>query len=819
VDDIFRIETEQTHLSWSLRSESDAKPTSAAGRFVISPSNKAATNIKIWRQGVPDEAANDLALEVGPCLYEETFYNVHLRSLKEKTVELRHRDPTFLKGLHSTAGGSILHGSINFKSQIGRSRFSVCVDGKVEYDFEVEVFPTKLDYVADYNILLADVQNILTGLVLEYLRSTFNFGFASDSESSSRLEWILLLRHVVDDLERALHYIEQHPHHDLVRERMPTRVEKLRRPDAAMLKLIAQGKGHGGKSRTASGRVLHSRLPERRSQPTWDTPEHRWLAFQLTRIREALSEIYSAERKGRNNPHQRRILDEVADLENRLAALQNLGPFTEATGRAPAGFISLTLQAKPGYREAYRACLMLLQGIRVDGGPVGLALKDIHRLYEYWCYLALVQLIAKITGEKLPVRDLFSIEERGLRVRLKRGTSQTVRFSNGERTLELTYNPRYSGEAFLLPQKPDVVLTFRDPRWPIMRLVFDAKYRLETKPAYVKRFGSPGPPQETIDALHRYRDSILEQTGLHGPRSEKYKRTVVECVALFPYADLKDQFRDGELWSSLKRLGIGAIPFLPRETRYLEEWLRGVLSHGGLSTAERTIPYWALEQLRAWEEAEKETVLIGVLRPNATEHFEWIRLKRCYYAPYTPAQSKQLGSHWVAIYSPASTESSGAVTHVAAVEKVGLKRRSEIDTPWRPLRGPAETQVVYQLGEVRKLERPIENRGPQGLGQRFSQNRWTSKLAINLATDVRELFLETSKEWSLREQLLIAKVDFSLKPGRLQNINEAGGRTWFVRNNLRVRYRGAAGFLIRRIGRRDEYRSDLEEVVDRMAQA
>src|SRR5688572_32323289 len=38
------------------------------------------------------------------------------------------------------------------------------------------------------------------------------------------------------------------------------------------------------RSRTASGLVLHSRLPARRSQLTWNTSEHRWFASQLNRI-------------------------------------------------------------------------------------------------------------------------------------------------------------------------------------------------------------------------------------------------------------------------------------------------------------------------------------------------------------------------------------------------------------------------------------------------------------------------------------------------------------------------------------------------------
>src|SRR5262245_26870761 len=121
--EIFRIETDQVHLSWSGRSPSelDAHSTSPQGRLAISVINRA-TDIKVWRQGLPSEVSNDLAIEVGPRLYEETFYDLLLRSTTNAPVELRHRDPVILQALHSSAGGSIIHGTINFRSQIGRSR-------------------------------------------------------------------------------------------------------------------------------------------------------------------------------------------------------------------------------------------------------------------------------------------------------------------------------------------------------------------------------------------------------------------------------------------------------------------------------------------------------------------------------------------------------------------------------------------------------------------------------------------------------------------------------------------------------------------------
>jgi hypothetical protein len=506
-------------------------------------------------------------------------------------------------------------------------------------------------------------------------------------------------------------------------------------------------------------------------------------------------------------------------LENRIAILQKSEPIAGAEGSVPAGFTSLKLQTSPGYREAYRACLVLQLGLRVAGGPVGLSVKQIHQLYEYWCYLALVRLLAEITGERMPASRLLSIEQDGLRVQLRKGKSHAVAFAgNANRTLELTYNPQFTGEAFIFAQRPDVVLTLRDPAWPTIHLVLDAKYRINLDLAYVSQLGSPGPPENAINVLHRYRDAILEETPGRGPRSDTLKRTVIEGVALFPYRDVDGQFRNSRLWTTLERVGVGALPFLPSEIRYVDEWLRTVLQRGGWSTAEQSIPYISQKSLTLSHTAAKEAVLIGVLRTGAKEHLDWIKRERRYYTPLNLTQRRQLIARWIGIYSPASLRPSGAISHIARVRNISVRERREIQTPWSSSRDPERLYVVYDLDDLRELVKPIENRGADGLGQRFSKNRWTSRLGLLRASELRELFLETEPEWRLYEQLQIADAAFTLLPGppKLQDEDDPRGRTWFVTEKCQVQYRGSAGFLIRTGLLPDEYQADLRQVVARV---
>jgi uncharacterized protein len=782
------------------------------------------------RAGVPSEIARDPTVAVGPALFEETSYDLLVQSESANRVSILHRDPGILSGLVHAGGDSLLHGSLNFRSQIGESRFTLLVNGEPELDFTVEVFPSKITYREDFVQMIGRVQDLATGLALEYLRATYHLGAAAGGGASSRLEWLALLRHLVGELEQALHQVSAHPHRGLVREERLVRAEQLRRADHALRQAVLRDRGQGPRRRLRSGIPVRAHLPEQRPNTSLDTLEHRWLAAQLTRARRRLAAITQEEaaRQGASRfplpASDRRAILELQELDGRLIALERLGPLAAATAPPPTGFTSLQLQSAPGYREAFQALTILQHGLRIGGGPVELALKDLHLLYEYWCFLEVVHLIARLIDHPIPAAALVEIRAEGLRLRLEQGRAQTVPFLlAGDRSLEVTYNPTFQDQDVLLPQRPDVSLTFRDPKWPTVRLVLDAKYRVRSDADFVTRFGSPGPPEDAVNVLHRYRDAILEgedvqwraaeeteisAIGRHQAAGRRSVRTVVEGAALFPLdGAAAELFETSRFWESLQRLGIGALPFLPNSTRHVEMWLAAVLRRSGWDVADRTVGYAIQSRASRWSRAADEGVLIGVLRGDQPlEHLRWIEATRTYYTRLTPTQARQLTARWVALYSPARTRSErpGAVTHFARVESIRVRRRAEIETPWPVARDPDELQVVYGISELKLLAVPVENRGRTGAhGARFAQNRWTSRLALDRASEVTELLLESRAEWIFYERLRAEGRPFRIiadgTPGPEIGL---AARVWFEIGDLRVRWAGLQGWDIWQGGQR-----------------
>ncbi|HEX7242746.1 MAG TPA: DUF2357 domain-containing protein [Longimicrobiaceae bacterium] len=568
MSDLFRIETDRVLLAWAA--VRDAEPAVLApdppppGRLAVRARRPGAGEPGTWRAGG----------EEAPRLFEETAYSLYLRGKEGSTVALEHRDPALLRGLRASEEGRVVHGRVGFGGQVGRSEFTVLVDGEPELDFEVEVFPTKLDYAEDYARLRAETGEILTGLVLEYLRATFHLGVDRHAPGPTRLEWLALLRHAADDLERALREVARQPRWGMAPAAEEARADRVRRPDARVRRAVERGAGSGRGFPLDGGPTVRERLPEGRARATLDTPEHRWIAAQLVRVRRRLAGLRAEEAELPPTPRRERSLGEIGGLERRMARLLATEPLAAAGGAPPPGPPSPQLTRAPGYREAHRACTLLRLGLHLEGGPVRLAVKDLALLYEYWCFLAVARALAELTGHPLPAGRLLSVEEHGLRVRLRRGREQSLAFATADgRRIRLTYNPRFGGPPLLVPQQPDMLLEVEGPDGAATRVVLDAKYRVAADPAYLERYGAPGPPEDALNVLHRYRDAIVRPGSGSGP-----ERVVARAVALFPYREpAPGAFRRSRLWRSLDTLGIGAIPLLPGSTEHLEEWLRGLL--------------------------------------------------------------------------------------------------------------------------------------------------------------------------------------------------------------------------------------------------
>ena len=767
------------------------------------------------REGVRETLARDLDFTVGPPLYEQTDYQIFASTIDPRsTITIRHRDPLIEQSLSGQEGGRIAHGVINFRNQVGRSLFSVMVDGQRMVDFEVEVFPTKVDYESDYQEILADIQSILTGLAYEYLRSTYQLGKVAPGTKPSRLEWLVLVEQILRELERALDHIAHRPIRGLMRSEQIARAERVRKIDSSVRSQLRRGQGHGQLLQIGN-HAVRERLSQRPPELTLNTVEHRWLRRQLEDVLRSLGILTAGfDRDDELSERKRRSIEVVTDLKSRVSRLLALEPMQAADGDVPAGFASLQLVSAPGYREAYRLLLFLRMGLRLEGDLFKLAVKDLDILYEYWSYLKVAQVIREDVGAPKDLDSFFKIGLNGLGVQLRKGESQKLTFASGpHRKVSVLYNPTFANqETTLIPQKPDILIRLEDNGWPRVQLVCDAKYRVDATEKYRQQFGSYGPPVDAINVLHRYRDAILELDDSDSQFSAP-KRSVVQAAALFPLNRLEGdpEFSESRLWKSIDKIGVGAIPLLPGNDQLLRDWIGGALRRGGWAIADKAIGSLVGGRARDWRIAASEPVLIGVLRsPGTREHLDWINRERVYYQPRTKSQRRQFAVKQVAIYVPVGLDEPSGIRYVADVEQIDVVERKEIKTPWASRQNG--DVVLYRLGPVSHLQRPIELTSGETMAGRW---RWTTRLGLQRATNLRETRLETEPEWRLLEWMQANRLvpEIRVDSPSMQTSEDPRGRAWFhLKSGNSIRYDGSNGFLLKRSGMLDRYLT-LDKIV------
>ncbi|MEM7786803.1 MAG: DUF2357 domain-containing protein, partial [Bacteroidota bacterium] len=451
-------------------------------------------------------------------------------------------------------GGRVVHGRVRFGSQAGRARFTLDVAGRPEAALDVEVRPTKLP-PADVQAMRDAVEAAASGLAFSALRPTTT-GTEADAGAPPVPVWLAALRRDMGRLGEALREVDRRPVLETVRDLGLVRPSRLRRASPETRRAVVRAGGID---------ALPEAVPARPVARTADTPAHRWLAARLGAVQSRLGALAAAERRRRPTPRRETVLEEVEALGRALRSLRRLPVLARAeVGRAPAT-PPLVLRRAPAYAAAFDALRALDRGARLRDGALDVATQDLAVLYETWAALAVVEALADLLGAEVPPRP-FGVDVRGADMRLRRGHRHAVRLRGGDTEVEVVSNPRFPAPPALLVQRPDLVLTVRSPRGT-RRVVLDAKYRRDDTAGYARRHGAAGPPEDALGTLHRYRDAIVAPGG--GPY-------VDTAVALFP-GDPDDAFFASRLWSSIGRLGVGALPLRPGRPEAVRRFMAGLL--------------------------------------------------------------------------------------------------------------------------------------------------------------------------------------------------------------------------------------------------
>lgn len=680
-----------------------------------------------------------------PLFYETQSYELVVEMEADTPLTFYH-DNVNLRESVLPKGSRLLSGMLNFQNEVGFTELELRLHGAPLFRLQLEIFPSKMDYKQDYQAILNEVNGQIYNLSFDFLRKTYQLTGLKESRSQSLTEFFTILQHVFQQLVKTVERMQSAPHHKLQQENRlveSARAKKVGRENMAFLAkrphLLAADQRQGLLRVEGQG-YTPTHVLETRRHVDYDTPENRFVRWVLTRVQMKLRSLkLQLGKSGRSSDPllMKKVMRMQAEIQ-RLLKLDFL-----QVGEMRQMTISLVLQMAPGYRDVYKFYLILMKGLSLQSDLYRLSMKDLAQLYEYWCFLKIHELLSR--KYELVKQDVVKLNRNGLFVKLERGRASRMVYrhpKNGEE-FTLFYNTLPSGDGSrTVGQQPDNVLTLKKRDSAVeYKYIFDAKYRIN--PAYEgtpyrERYKAPGPQEEDINTMHRYRDAIVVASGADGKEVE---RSMFGAYVLFPYPN-EEEYREHHFYKSIELVNVGAFPLLPNSTSLLEKFLDEIILDSPEKAYERSTRPRGTEEYYT-DKLAGRTVLVGAL--SHANQLRDLRRHRFYHVPlrHFPNHGALSQLEYVAIYQSITLfgrEQAGIALYGRIKAWQVLPRREIHEIPSR--RG-ATNELYVKLTVDEWLERK-QRIVPGGHG--VQSILLTSKYVFDRAVEVAELRLETEEQ-------------------------------------------------------------------------
>ncbi|KAB2331288.1 restriction endonuclease-like protein [Bacillus mesophilum] len=554
--------------------------------------------------------------QLRPIFFENGVYQVIVMPKAGRELTFYHEHPGLRQSVARVdiANTYMLMGNLQFQNEVGLTTFEIRDGNKKILDVTLEVFPAKLDYKNDYKKLLEEVNDEIYNLAFHFIRKTYLGAKVKLEGKPSRSEFYRLISKHFDQFLQAVNHIERQPHHLLQKTYEKVRGDQLTKLDTKSRNYL-QKRGHLF-AEVKNGLKVHNLtvMPTEglrvKKELTFDTSENRYVKWMMQRLTHKLYDLLET----LNNRSSRwevepdsDLLDKIIEMIKQLEGkLKN--PFWKSIKKLDRSIHSLVLQMAPGYRDAFQIYLTVSKGLMLQGKLYQMSVKDVATLYEYWTFLKLGQILDK--KYELVSQDIIQVNRDGLFVNLQTNRSATRRYRHPftKEQIILTYQKKENSLP-TIPQVPDTMLSIaKKGKDFTFNYVFDAKYRIDYAQEgsyYKNRYKYPGPLEDDINTMHRYRDSIVAYN--EGP----YERTAFGAYVLFPWFN-EELYQDHHFYNSIDKVNIGGLPFLPNATDLVERFVERLIEKSPEEIQqEGIVPRGTVEE---WNSSLDEKVLVGLVR-------------------------------------------------------------------------------------------------------------------------------------------------------------------------------------------------------------
>ena len=617
---------------------------------------------------------------IPPIFFEQTDYEIIVKSNDGSEVSFWNENYNIREKIGAVIEDdrTLISGVINFDNMVGYSDLEIYLKDKKYLTVRIEVFPTKITYKEDYQLMIDDISEIVCEAAIDFMQKTYQMFSLGEKQNTVLTVYFQILSTIFNDYMNAINRIIAVPHHKLVTEHVVVPQHKSKKTDRVSEKWLMK---HQEYIDCNNGVINTEKVLTVRKQVTYDTSENRFVKFILKSTVRKLKEFVNRYQRSVLNT-ETKVLTDADSMIRDVKRVLNASFLQDVSEYSAAKSMSLVFGMAAGYRELYKCYIMLQRSLSVNGDVFKMSPKDTAQLYEYWCFIKLFSLLKK--EYQLVSPDIIKVDNSGITVSLIKGSRSTARFINpntGE-VIKLVYNPGES-KTQTVNQKPDNVLELEKKGTEVSyKYVFDAKYRIESCPdSNYYPDSKPGPKVDDINAMHRYRDSIVYE---NKQSKFTFEKTMFGAYILFPFND-EEQYKEHRFYKSIDTVNIGGLPFLPGSTQLVQKLLGELINDSKESAFERTTLPRGIEEKLAKVDWSKRDVLVGVFRSK--EQFDFCFDGKYYYTPATEYVEKRLPIHYVALYETnemyrkAKIDRNGQIRYVGEAIQVSLVKRSSINVP------------------------------------------------------------------------------------------------------------------------------------------
>ncbi|MBK9267050.1 MAG: DUF2357 domain-containing protein [Polyangiaceae bacterium] len=407
-----------------------------------------------------------------------------------------------------------------------------------------EVQSTKLDYMSDYRWMLRDIAEACTDLVMDrFAASAARFSVDDSHDSETLYQRFSFLRSLLerDEFQAAIGRILAAPY--VTWEEVEDVAWQARglRPSSRIARSIVRPGPRAWSTHVIAGDLdsIPQPMVVPRMETTLDNLPNRFIKWVLREWLTMIGRVSSAlELSSEASPFARRGKREIAGLRKKLEAILEDGLFRDIGELTMYPGASQVLQKREGYRYFLAAHVQFEAAARLYWPGMDYVYRagqrNVAKLYEYWVYLQLGMIVARLCGHAFDSTRLIEPTEDGLVLRLRYRdeamVTGTIERLGRTIRLELWYNKSFGASragvegSWTRPLRPDCSLLaqIRDDAKNALAtwIHFDAKYRIENAEETFGKADDDDSVQtnfrrEDLLKMHAYKDAIRKSSGAY----------------------------------------------------------------------------------------------------------------------------------------------------------------------------------------------------------------------------------------------------------------------------------------------------------------